>query len=806
MQWLDELASRRLTSLHGDDEVSYDDYVKDTTDPGNTLLIIAVFISVCSIVCVPLVAKLGKFIMEIKKKGRNNSGSSGDDCEVRNITEEDSGLKPAQTDAPESRSNLSFVQRWINPGAHSIETLGVRRAKISRGMANEARASMYLHQTEALGDGVEVILGNEENPEINLSPLPDELVKMGEPSDGYTEQSAFPPMRLNYSMCFQKIKLPLFLWKVARYDRETKRILRLAIPFMFSAIAKTASELIIVAIISHTLGTNAMIAYTITYGLVGITFSFMGGWHEAVSSLASMAHGAENHELAGKYVQTACISYVLCEIPMGVIWIATMSKILLLLGFDDSVAMLGQDFVWVRVLINIMTGVDQCIIDFLAAVEYEVFANIINIVFAFAKAGCVALAAYQFDASLVVLGLVVLIVCCLIFFLIVVIPLKMGWMQKYETGLYGSCAWTDMSVMKDVFRVALPLAFGSLLAYTEWEILLIFATKLGPAEAGTWAVMGFIWDFFESTTEAIGDSSEVRVAYQLGKGRPAMAELAGYKSMLLGAIVSILMSTLLLSLTDVLPSVLTTDATIQDMLVELFPLVALGNVTMSMGMVCWAVIGAQGRYHLSTSIAITCSFLVTIPIGVVVTIWMRIDLQGLAFAVVTGYSVTAMLLSACIAMSDWEMLSKKIQEQVSADDLSDSSDDDSSYSSSCSHSEENHNLNHHDDDDGHHVEVPPLTSSTSTEKKPPPPPPIIIPQSTPERARLPYSKIGQRPSAHDGGVLFPFLSQKQAKPSSPDSPDIIGSACNVSPSRNPSSRFDEENSPRLVKGRRKRFV
>jgi hypothetical protein len=49
------------------------------------------------------------------------------------------------------------------------------------------------------------------------------------------------------------------------------------------------------------------------------------------------------------------------------------------------------------------------------------------------------------------------------------------------------------------------------------------------------------------------------------------------------------------------------NKTIQDLLVEMFPLVALGNVTMSMGMVCWAVVGAQGRYRLSTSIAITCS-------------------------------------------------------------------------------------------------------------------------------------------------------------------------------------------------------
>jgi Na+-driven multidrug efflux pump len=252
----------------------------------------------------------------------------------------------------------------------------------------------------------------------------------------------------------------------------------------------------------------------------------------------------------------------------------------------------------------------------------------------------------------------------------------MEWYKKFEFGLFGIGACWDRSVVKDLFRVALPLGFGSLLAYAEWEILTVFAAILGPAEAATWAVMGYVWGVFESTTEAVGDAAEVRVAYQLGKGRPAMAKLAGYKSMFLGLILSIVMSVIFTCLINVLPRVLTQDETIQDMLAELFPLVALGNVTMSMGMVCWAVVGAQGRYHLSTSIAIACSFLVTVPIGAVVTSWMRIDLQGLTFAVVTGYTATAMLLTACIHMSDWEMLSNKIREQLSASDLSDSSDND----------------------------------------------------------------------------------------------------------------------------------
>ena len=758
---MDELVSRRLN-----DQVSYDNYIQNTIDPGNKLFIIALFISVCSIVCVPLVAKLGKCIIKRKQQGWDNSGRSGDDCEGHQVDEDSAlaastdGLQPSKTDAAEPRSSLSFVERCRKAIDSEVrylqdnpETSVGRRGKISRGMAKEARASMYFHQMESR---VNVWDNNQKEVEIVLTPPRDESEKVNEPHNGPTEESSYTPMQVNNSVGL------FYLWTIVRYDRETKRILRLAIPFTFSAIANNASELIILAIISHTLGTDAMVAYAMTYGLVGITFSFMGGWHEAVTSLVSMAYGAQNYDLAGQYVQIACISYVLCEIPVGITWVATMSKILLLMGFDDSVAMLGQDFVWVRILINIMTGVNECLLDFLAAVEYAAFANVMYCVGYVGSAGGVALFAYQFDASLVVLGLVILVYCCLLFFVIILFLLKMEGVQKFETGLFFSCAWTDMSVVKDVLRVALPLAFGSLLAYAEWEILTLFATVLGPAEVATWAVMGFVWDMFESTTEAIGDASEVRVAYQLGKGRPSMAKVAGYKSMFIALMSSILVSIIFISLKGVLPSWLTSDATIQDMLAEMFPLVALSNVTMTMGMVCWAVIGAQGRYHLSTLIAITCSFVVTIPIGAVM-VSMRIDLQGLAFALSTGYTATAMILSACVLMSDWENLSKKIREQVDTAGLSVSSDDDNS-SSGC-HSEENRNLLHHEmslksQAKTDYPEVPPTSPGCFTEEEPPPPPPPLVnPLSTPERVRLPYLTYRSRNSA-----LEKVLTQMTSSP------------------------------------------
>ena len=50
--------------------------------------------------------------------------------------------------------------------------------------------------------------------------------------------------------------------------------------------------------------------------ITGVTTEFMGGWIEAVSSLASQAYGSRNHNLVGRYTQVAVLAYVVCQLPM----------------------------------------------------------------------------------------------------------------------------------------------------------------------------------------------------------------------------------------------------------------------------------------------------------------------------------------------------------------------------------------------------------------------------------------------------------------------------------------------------------
>jgi hypothetical protein len=49
------------------------------------------------------------------------------------------------------------------------------------------------------------------------------------------------------------------------------------------------------------------------------------------------------------------------------------------------------------------------------------------------------------------------------------------------------------------------------------------------------------------------------------------------------------------------------DATLQAMLAELVPFVGMANLTMTFGMQCWSLIGAQGKYKLATWISFLSS-------------------------------------------------------------------------------------------------------------------------------------------------------------------------------------------------------
>lgn len=219
-------------------------------------------------------------------------------------------------------------------------------------------------------------------------------------------------------------------------------------------------------------------------------------------------------------------------------------------------------------------------------------------------------------------------------------------------------------------RTAVPLSFGYLLEYGEWEVLTIFAAFLGPAEVAAWGILGSLWETFETLSKGIADGGEVRCAYHLGNSNPGMAQIAAYKSILLSVAASFFFTSILWMMGEDLAVWFTPDPTLQNMLADLLPLLGVGNITLTAGAVSWALVGAQARYRLATLVAFISSWGVTMPLAAILTYGFRFNLQGITCAVVIGYSVTCTILFYILLRSDWERISKHVVELNEEEDES----------------------------------------------------------------------------------------------------------------------------------------
>jgi MatE len=213
-----------------------------------------------------------------------------------------------------------------------------------------------------------------------------------------------------------------------------------------------------------------------------------------------------------------------------------------------------------------------------------------------------------------------------------------------------------------------------------------FASFLGPAEVSAWGILGTLWDALELVTEAVADAAEVRTAYLLGKGKPAKAKLSAYKAIFLGFFLSLFVSSLMLIGGEDVPAWIATDSTLQRMVAELIPLFCIGNIALTVGTISWTLVGAQGRYRLSTAVGFSGAWFVTIPLAAIFTLGLKIDLQGQCAAMVIGYMVSGTVNTYVLLLSDWPKLSRRVIEQADEANRHLAGNDSSSSSSSSSSS------------------------------------------------------------------------------------------------------------------------
>jgi Na+-driven multidrug efflux pump len=207
-------------------------------------------------------------------------------------------------------------------------------------------------------------------------------------------------------------------------------------------------------------------------------------------------------------------------------------------------------------------------------------------------------------------------------------------------------------------------------------------------------LLGTVWDVLEATTEAISEAGEVRCAYLLGAGRFNDARVSAFKSMFLAFFASLLLSAIVLMCGESLAVWMTDDPTLQKLMSDLIPLFALGNIALTTGTTAWTLVGAQGRYSLSTAVGFAGSWCVTVPLAALFCVALNIDLRGQTAAVVAGYMVSGTWNLFFLLISDWQAISERVIAYNAANDIELDSDQVSGSSSSSEEEKEEASKKH----------------------------------------------------------------------------------------------------------------
>jgi phosphotransferase system glucose/maltose/N-acetylglucosamine-specific IIC component len=211
---------------------------------------------------------------------------------------------------------------------------------------------------------------------------------------------------------------------------------------------------------------------------------------------------------------------------------------------------------------------------------------------------------------------------------------------------------------------------------------------LGPAEVVAWGILGTVWNALGEVIGAVADSAEARCTFLLGIGEPLRAKLSCYKSMFIGFVFSTVVTSCILIAGEDFPTWMTSNPVLQNIVADLIPLFAIANIALGMNSMSSTLVGSQGRSRLATALSIAAIWVVSIPLTVLFSILMNIDLQGQTAAVAIGSMISSTLNTYILLQSDWDELSRKAISKIANENAEPNEDvatnDNASVSSSSS--------------------------------------------------------------------------------------------------------------------------
>jgi Na+-driven multidrug efflux pump len=457
-------------------------------------------------------------------------------------------------------------------------------------------------------------------------------------------------------------------------DFETRRIVALAFPSTIEAATDPFFRIGMLAIISHFLDTNSMVAFLLVSLLLRITTEeFSGALADAQSHLLqdAIAQGGNlGFTLAGRFVQLGILMQLFFTIPILVVWSIFMEDVMVwLVSENPEMAQVASKYVQVIAIefaIKAASRAFMLVFHLTGQAQFELNVDLSMTALTIVVVSITG--SVTDDISLTTVGWIQVAISFATALGKVTYIASKGFLKPYLEGMFGGISLFDTQKVSLYVAVSLPLLLGSLVEIREWEILTFIVQKLGGAETVAWAMMGIVWEVFEAFTEGLGEASAVRISYYLSDNLPDMAEQLANKAVFLSMIESTILTSIFLMVGPNLSVALTRDSALQNLFDDLVAMVALAGFTMSLAQVFWSITGAQGYFGRASGVILAIRWLVKIPLGFIFIYGAFYDLNSIAGCVAAGYAIAAGVLSRSVFRTDWKQVAAEASEDLAEAD------------------------------------------------------------------------------------------------------------------------------------------
>uniref|UniRef100_A0A7S4JX28 Multidrug and toxin extrusion protein n=1 Tax=Odontella aurita TaxID=265563 RepID=A0A7S4JX28_9STRA len=447
---------------------------------------------------------------------------------------------------------------------------------------------------------------------------------------------------------------------VARIDKESQKLMRIAVPATFETMGDSITYAVVMAMISKNLGSSSLVAFVLVEACLSVFEALYEGLEEAQEACVSHCIGLGDFFMAGQYTRLAATIFALVTVPIFTTLIIFVDEIFLLLDLDENIAEAVSSISPIMALSHLIHGSLAGPICTLMGCDGKlVQIAVIDTIFNILHVATIAAVTMYFKAGLLCVAWAELLSTAAYTIFILYFFNRNMWLRRYKKGL----KWRSMKNKKLVARftkMATPLTFGAFLSTGEWNVLAFFAASIGAEEVAAWSVLGAIWDLFGCLSEGIGSAAIIRIGFHLGKANPYMAKISAYKSILIVFFWSSYISVLFFGLQDQIISFFTDDAYLASVLAPCIGYIGIGNITLSLGLQAWYIITGQSRTKIATAIYFLCIWCVSLPLAGHFVFANHYGVQSLASSITIGFSTAASALLLVVFTTNWTKLSMHI--------------------------------------------------------------------------------------------------------------------------------------------------